>query len=439
MRSPSDKPGKSSGTGHTGRREVIRPKQKSAVGTETKEPIAVQTHGHPAAADAAAEGAPRAATLPDSALEARVIFRAVRDARGRVGDFLIAEANEAACTYNRLSHEQLVGRRLLEIFPNSKTSGLFDMYVRILESGETLELADFSYLHEIHRETRRFDIRAVPIGDELACAWRDVTDRPVDGNNGEHSAFPAVFERRRNNHVSADTEGQIREFQALAQKLLEIREKEQQVLSRELHDNIAQVLSAATARITLARQEPIPAWLRQELLNLRDQLKEALADVRTLARDLRPSMLDHLGFAAALEKHADAFRQRTRMTLEVSLVPQAVSFLDHGGLTHLFRLAQEALQNIEEHSRAENAWIDLSENDGVMHLEIGDDGCAFTPERVAEAQRDGHLGLLGMRERAELLGGRFLLEAVPGQGTVLRITVPPPGKTRDGNTVEFQI
>ena len=247
---------------------------------------------------------------------------------------------------------------------------------------------------------------------------------------------PVVFERRKN-QLPAQFEAQVREFQALAQNLLEMREHEQQVISRELHDNIAQVLSAATARITLARQEPIPAWLRQELLDLRDQLKAALADVRTLARELRPSVLDHLGFAAALEKHAEAFRQRTRMTLEVTVVPEAADFLEHGDLTHLFRLTQEALNNIEEHSGAKKAWIGLWENDGAMQLEIGDDGCAFTPERVAEAQRDGHLGLLGMRERAELLGGTFLLEAVPGQGTVIRITIPPPPrKTRVANAID---
>ena len=237
---------------------------------------------------------------------------------------------------------------------------------------------------------------------------------------------PAALERRKARDISAEAQAQIREFQALAQRLLEQREQQQQDISRELHDNIAQVLSAAAARISLAKDEPIPAWLRQELVDLRDQLKSALEDVRHLARDLRPSLLDHCGFAAALEKHADAFRERTTINLEVRLDHEAVSFLESGNLTHLFRLTQEALHNIEDHSGANRAWINLWQCDGTLQLEIGDDGCAFTPERVAEAQADGHLGLLGMRERAELLGGRFLLEATTGQGTVIRVTIPPP-------------
>jgi signal transduction histidine kinase len=271
-------------------------------------------------------------------------------------------------------------------------------------------------------------------------------ERPRHGNNGHRkkkeapadSPRPVVLERRKNRDLPAGADDQIREFQALAQRLLELREQEHQDISRELHDNIAQVLSAAAARIGLAREDRMPAWLRQELLDLRAHLQSALADVRTLARDLRPSLLDHFGFAAALEKHADGFRERTRMTLEVCVDPEALSFLDDGDITHLFRLTQEALQNIEEHSGASRAWIGLSQRDGTMHLEIGDDGCSFTPERVTEAQRDGHLGLLGMHERVELLGGNFHLDAAPDRGTTIRVTVPVR-TNNGGDTLDYHL
>jgi signal transduction histidine kinase len=213
-------------------------------------------------------------------------------------------------------------------------------------------------------------------------------------------------------------------LETLVQELLRSKEEKEQVLSRELHDNIAQVLNAAATRISLAGEENIPAWLRQELQDLREHLEGALSDVRTLARELRPALLDHFGFAAALEKHVDDFRQRTRLTLDLDLQPETVSFLGSDDLTHLFRVAQEALQNIEEHSRANRAWIRLQRNNGSIQLEIGDNGCSFTPERVTEAQADGHLGLLGMRERAELLGGTFQLDGEPQRGTVIRVAIP---------------
>jgi len=173
----------------------------------------------------------------------------------------------------------------------------------------------------------------------------------------------------------------------------------------------------------------MPAWLRQELLGLQQDLETALTDIRILARGMRPALLDHCGLCAALDKHAEGFRQRTRIALEMQVDSEAAKFIDPENLTHLFRLAQEALHNIEEHSGATRAWLAIVRNNGTMHLEVGDDGCGFTPERINEAQADGHLGLLGMRERAELLGGSFHLETAPAKGTTLRVAVPVPAKT----------
>ena len=256
--------------------------------------------------------------------------------------------------------------------------------------------------------------------------------------NGEQRPYPHAIDRRKQRELPPDAASRVAKLQALVHELFRRKEEQRQTISRELHDNVAQVLTAATARITLAREERIPAWLRQELMDLRDELESALDDVRKLARELRPSLLDHCGLRAALEKHAEAFRERTRMTLEVQVEPEAAQFLDGENLTHLFRLTQESLQNIEEHSGARRAWINLWQNDGSLCLEVGDDGCGFTPERVAEAQRDGHLGLLGMRERAELLGGSFFLQATPGEGTTIRITIPPPRKFRVANAHNHQ-
>jgi signal transduction histidine kinase len=249
---------------------------------------------------------------------------------------------------------------------------------------------------------------------------------------------PLAMERRKARPSTGEAAAHIRELETLIQQLLRSQEIQEQVISRELHDNIAQVLNAAANRISLAKDENIPAWLRQELQDLRVHLEGAISDVRTLARDLRPALLDHFGFAAALEKHADDFRQRTRLPLDVHLQPETVSFLSTDELTHLFRLTQEALQNIEEHSRATRAWIRLQNHNGSIHLEIGDDGCSFTPERVTEAQADGHLGLLGMRERAELLGGTFQLDGQPRRGTVIRVSIPRPG-SNGGDNSDFLI
>ena len=250
------------------------------------------------------------------------------------------------------------------------------------------------------------------------------------GADGQLSFRPLTLERRKARDLQRETGAQMQELELLAQSLMKLQEAQQKKVSRELHDNVAQVLSAVTNRITLARTSAkMPAWLRQELLGLQQDLETALTDIRILARGMRPALLDHCGLCAALDKHAEGFRQRTRIALEMQVDSEAAKFIDPENLTHLFRLAQEALHNIEEHSGATRAWLAIVRNNGTMHLEVGDDGCGFTPERINEAQADGHLGLLGMRERAELLGGSFHLETAPAKGTTLRVAVPVPAKT----------
>lgn len=249
----------------------------------------------------------------------------------------------------------------------------------------------------------------------------------ADGENGSAPYRPLTMERRATRNLAQEAEKQMQELELLARQLIQQREEQQQSISRELHDNVAQVITAVTNRMSLARTtSKIPAWLRQELCDLQESLNSALSDIRILARELRPSLLDHCGFAATLEKHTADFRERTRMDLELKVAPDAASFLGPTDLTHLFRLVQEAMQNIEEHSGAKRAWLNLVRNNGSLDLEIGDDGVGFDGNRVIDAQSDGHLGLLGMRERAELLGGSFLLESSPGTGTSIRVSVPVP-------------
>lgn len=113
----------------------------------------------------------------EAQLDPHVVLQARRDASGAIVDFVYAEANQAACRYNLLSHDQLIGRSVLGLLPAHRATGLLEMYCRVIETGEPLVLDGFAYPHELLGEVRRFDIRAVPLGDELSFTWRDVTDR----------------------------------------------------------------------------------------------------------------------------------------------------------------------------------------------------------------------------------------------------------------------
>ena len=113
----------------------------------------------------------------DSLLDPHVVLRARRDAAGAIVDFIYVEANQAACHYNLLSRGQLLGKGVMELLPAHSSSGLLELYSRVVETGDPLTLDDFVYPHEILGEERHYDIRAVPMGEELSFTWRDVTDR----------------------------------------------------------------------------------------------------------------------------------------------------------------------------------------------------------------------------------------------------------------------
>ena len=118
-------------------------------------------------------------TILNSLIDPHVMLEAVRDEKGKITDFLFPDANDAACRYNKLDREHLVGRRLLELLPAHTSTGLLEMYRHALESDQPLVLNDFVYPHEILAEDGRFDIRAVRVGDALSFSWRDVTDRYI--------------------------------------------------------------------------------------------------------------------------------------------------------------------------------------------------------------------------------------------------------------------
>lgn len=127
------------------------------------------------------------ATL-DSLLDPHILLRAIRDARNKITDFLVADANDAACRYNRLPREGFVGHRLLEILPAHVATGLLALYCRAIESGEPLVLDDYLYPHDILAESRYYDIRGVKVGDALSFTWRDVTERHHAAKDLEHRA-----------------------------------------------------------------------------------------------------------------------------------------------------------------------------------------------------------------------------------------------------------
>ena len=210
-------------------------------------------------------------------------------------------------------------------------------------------------------------------------------------------------------------------LQHLSRRLLKVQEEERRHLSRELHDEFGQLLASIALHLHAAKRVA-GASAQSSLDESIALLKRAGAQVRSLALELRPTMLETGGLESALRWLAQQHQQRTGIVTEVVGHGTDVS----GDLAiACFRVAQEALTNVVRHARAQHVWIELNQHEGSLELVVRDDGVGFDVTRTIErAASGGNLGLLGMRERVEILGGSLEIDSRPGQGTRIRISLP---------------
>lgn len=208
-----------------------------------------------------------------------------------------------------------------------------------------------------------------------------------------------------------------RRLQSLSRRLLELQEAERRHIARELHDEIGQALTALKINLQALQRWEEPDTVASRLLDSVNIVDRTLRQVRNLSLDLRPSMLDDFGLCAALRWYAD--QQAQRAGLQVHFVaPTLDGRLEPTLETACFRVAQEALTNIVRHARAQRVRVELAEENGFLHLTVRDDGVGFDLLAVHKQLASGtSLGLLGMKERALLMGGRVELKSAPGQGT----------------------
>ncbi|AKC81680.1 histidine kinase [Verrucomicrobia bacterium IMCC26134] len=219
-------------------------------------------------------------------------------------------------------------------------------------------------------------------------------------------------------------------LRALANRVAEVQEAERGRVALDLHDNITQMLCAVlfrsqTLAVSLAGYE---GPTREEALALREMISRTSTDVERISRNLRPGVLEFLGLAAALEGTCTEFARRTGIRLRLTCDTLNTRLSAEAELV-LYRILQEALQNIERHARASHVIVRLNGSPDGVRLSIQDDGVGFDPA-LPSLRRRGmiDLGLLGMRERANHVGGTFQIKTAPRAGTkiVTRIPFQPP-------------
>ena len=152
---------------------------------------------------------------------------------------------------------------------------------------------------------------------------------------------------------------------------------------------------------------------------MKGQIDRTIATVRRISSELRPLVLDDLGLSAAASWYVDQFSARTGLTIDLSL-PDVDPERGDAVATALFRVLQESLTNVARHAQAEKVAVRLTFENGVWSLSVQDDGVGFVPD----PGKRGDIGLVGMRERAQNLGGRFAVTSAPGQGTRVEVVIP---------------
>ena len=234
-----------------------------------------------------------------------------------------------------------------------------------------------------------------------------------------------IIQRER---IRRTLEEQVRERTAelseLSSNLQTVQEEERARLAHDLHDELGSILVSSKMDVSWVynRLKDKDTVLAQRLARAMAVLDEGVDVKRRIIEDLRPTVLDNLGLAAAFDWYVDHTCQRGNLKCEMSIDPPDMQLASPISIA-LFRILQEALTNILRHAKAANAWITLKQaNDGLRFV-IRDDGLGLS--REAEKKRLSH-GILGMRQRITSLGGEFRIESTSGAGTTITIFVPLP-------------
>ncbi len=202
-----------------------------------------------------------------------------------------------------------------------------------------------------------------------------------------------------------------------------IREEEKSRLARELHDELAQSLTVLKMDTIWVRDNAAGGFetVAAKLTEMVAMLDRTVAATRRMASDLRPLLLDDLGLVPAIEWLADSFTQRCGVPCNLSIDEGLELALQEPYATAVFRIVQESLVNVAKHAGASQVTVVLGNVPGAVKLVVQDNGCGFFTDAARKPQS---LGLMGLRERSQLLGGNVIIKSTPGQGTCIEVCIP---------------
>jgi|GEM_PF-649995 len=323
-------------------------------------------------------------------------------------DGKITDVNEATETVTGYDRGKLIGTDISEYFtePDKARSG----YQAVFREGS---------VHDYPLEIKHRDGHLTPVLYN-AAVYRDEFGKVV-------GVFAAARDITEQKNVKEKLAQSYKQVQELAEHLQTIREDERVSISRDIHDDMGQVLTALKIELSLIESELLakkksinPSFILTEVKEMQELINTAILSVRKLLRELRPEVLDNLGILKTIRWQAEEFQKKTG--IKCSFNSNIDEFtLDGKRSIAIFRILQEGLTNVLRHSNADLVEIRLSLENGVINLAIEDNGNGFSADVLKERKT---MGMIGMRERTLILGGEFKIASDEGKGTTIFLSIP---------------
>lgn len=272
--------------------------------------------------------------------------------------------------------------------------------------------------------------RSTPSGAFLYESLTTMSERNAETSKLASCALVESEQRlkeevERYNQLLSDSRRLEEQSRRLAHQLLQAQEEERREISRDLHDEVAQILAGINVRLAALREGGVINFksFEQGIQQTQEMIEASVDVVHRYARKLRPAILDDLGLIPALRSMIKDLPLPPDLKIHLKTVPEAEN-LNMIHRTVIFRVAQEALLNVIRHSEARRVVVRLQAIKDGIRLEVNDNGKAFSVDRVLFSNNSKRLGLLGMKERVEMIGGVFAIASAKGEGTTVSADIP---------------
>ena len=319
-------------------------------------------------------------------------------------------------------HEQILVTKVLPDHPAGKRAAL------IRQAGIFFTEA-ITPIEKIHRGTHEAAVHLNQIVEMLSQRTVELAASNLEllQEIAQRKAVETALKKseRHYSELLERSESLQEQLRQLSRQILSAQEEERKQISRELHDVIAQTLTGINVRLAALKKEAAlnTKHLDRNIARTQRLVEKSVDIVHQFARELRPAVLDDLGLIPALHSFVKIFSKRTRIHVHLKAFA-GIEELEIAKRTVLYRVAQEALNNVSRHAQAGRVELNIQKFHTAAHMEIKDDGKSFQVDRTLNAKGNKRLGLLGMRERVEMVGGTFCVESAPGHGTSVRVEIP---------------